>query len=1014
MKQRDLVFGVKFLLAFALVALSAQVAVALEIERFGHPVYLLMPVYGVALGVLLVGGLGFVPAVFFGALVPMAIRGGELQFVMSLPLAVTLSAVLGRRVLVWTVSDFGMERLRDTLIVFFGGGIGVTLAGAFVETTLVMSSGTDFRWDHYTSVFLTNWLAAAVGSIITLPFVLSWSRSESMRLGGLRFVEVMVWFGTLILFGTVTFRNWAPTDTLLYPMELAIFPIMAWASVRFGMRGASGGVLALALLAAVVLASMMEDDGGLITQSPGSIWIFVGIVSITSICLAAVMSEFRRRETRIAENESRLRAFTDALPDIVFVLSDDGMIQETFAANRAIESNHRIANAACVRGKHLSALFDDRLTEKFLETVRRALSLDKVSTLEYSLESVDVGTHWFEARVSPMVSPYTELRDRVVWVAYDISERKRFEAQLLERDRVLMATARAGTNLLVNETYEGAVGSALRELGQGLGVDRGYVCEIKSDEEGYFHGLSVKHEWLRSDACPSLLEQGGLFDAPFEETLPGWIERFRAGEPVQVDEISKWSNPLTKLKSVETRSVLAVPMWVERRLWGFLAFDYCTRAHDWLESELNAVRVLAAGLAGLRIIREREAQLREARDRADSASLAKGEFLAIMSHEIRTPMNAIVGYTDLLRQTDLDEVQREQAAVIKRSGTALLELINNILDYSKIESQSLELESRKFDLEQIVCEALESVLPSAKDKGLEVDFEIGAGVDEFYIGDPHRIRQILLNLSSNAVKFTENGSIVLRVDRIGEAEAEAPEHRLHFEIADTGCGIEAAKLEYMFEPFSQADTSTTRRHGGTGLGLAISRKLVDRMGGAIWAESTPGEGSVFQFDLSLKRLHPEKDSRPPFDRDASKDDELDAGFAKQHPLDLLLCEDDEDNRWVIRELLETLGYEPDFAEEEEGFLERLEAKSYDAVLLDIRLPGRSGLELAKAIRGGGMGENLKDQYVIAVTAYAMEDDREECLRAGMNDYLSKPLEIRRLKDALNRAHAAMRKEAEGG
>ncbi|MFP4069688.1 MAG: ATP-binding protein, partial [Opitutales bacterium] len=1010
MKARGLRFGLAFLAATALVAFAAQLAVLLDAPQFDQPIHQLAPAFGLALGFVLVGGMAYLPAVFLGTLIPAAAAGGAFEAMISMPLAVAVSAALGVRIIRRMLPRVSMERLKDTLVVFLVGAVGVTVIGALIETTLMFGGGPSFAWREFWPVFWTNWLAAAVGAIITVPFILSWSQPERFRLERRQFFEVALWFGTLLLFGFMTFRNWAPTDVLLYPMELAIFPIMAWASIRFGVRGASAGVLALALLAAVVLAPVLEAEGARsLSQSPSSVWIFIGIVSVTSVCLAAVMAEYRRREAEIAENESRLRAFTDALPDIAFVLTETGVIQETFAANRTIESNHRIMNSAAIKGKHLSALFDAELTGRFLETIGRALSLGKACTLEYRLDSADVGTHWFEARVSPMSSPGSARPDRAVWLAYNISDRKRNEAELLNRDRVLMATARANTDLLVKDDPDLAVVSAMRELGRALGVDRGYVFEINGASEESFHRATARLEWLRSDGCPPVLGSPGLIDAPLEECFPRWVERFQRDGLVKIVDLADWAEDVSLLRELRCRSLLAVPMWIEGRLSGFLAFDYCERPHAWKESEINAIRVLSTGVSGLLLIRERERELRGARDRADAASVAKSEFLAVMSHEIRTPMNAIVGYTDLLRQTDLDETQREQAAVIKRSGKALLDLINNILDYSKIESGTIELESRKFDIEQVVCEALESILPAAKDKGIHVDFEIDESVDEFYRGDSHRIRQILLNLASNAVKFTRSGSIVLRV-RVEESKPAAEaSHHLLFELADTGCGISPDKLESMFQPFSQADTSTTRKYGGTGLGLAISRKLVERMGGKLRAESRPGEGSVFRFAIELKRDRPGSQSAPPFCEAETANDELDSGFSEQYPLKILLCEDDEDNRWVIGELLETLGYSPAIAEDERGMIAQLECGAFDVLLLDIRLPGRSGLELAKLIRAGGLRQAAADQYIIAVTAYAMEEDREKCLAAGMDAYLSKPLEIHRLKQALMDAHGRLSK-----
>ncbi|HKK17173.1 MAG TPA: ATP-binding protein, partial [Opitutales bacterium] len=860
----------------------------------------------------------------------------------------------------------------------------------------------------FVNLTFSNWLAAAVGTIIVAPFIQTWANPVSFRLGSKQLLEVFLWFVALISFGHVTLKNWAPTDTLLYPMELAIFPIMAWSAFRFGLRGASAGVLALALLAGWELLPVLHGQELTITQSPANVWVFVGIVSVTSVCLAAVMTELRRREEQISENERRLRAFTEALPDIAFVFSPGGLIQDVFAASDRICANHRIFNADSVRGKRISDLFDESVCKGFIETINTALRRGRVSTFEYSLQSVDVGEHWFEARVTPMANA-KDKNDQVVWVAYDISRRKSSEEAIRHRDRILRATAHANNCLLTTSSFDGAVKAALSEIGRALEVDRAFIFEVSGGGHEEFHNFTIRHEWLRQNGTPGLVSNPSLQEAPFEQYCPGWYELLVDRGIVKIDSDTGSDEEIETLQILQTRAVLAIPMWKEGSLYGFFGVDHCDGPHLWNESEINAVRLLASGLSGLIMIEENQDNLRWATDTANAASVAKGEFLAMMSHEIRTPMNAIIGYTDLLVQSELDEQQSEHAAIIKRSGRALLDLINNILDYSKIESRSLELEAKKFDLEQIVCEALEEVLPQAKDKQLAVDYEINPDVREFYIGDAHRLRQVLLNLANNAIKFTSKGSITIHVS-LNEIDEENAADVLHFQVVDTGPGIPKEKYEKLFQPFTQVDSSTTRRFGGTGLGLVISRRLVERMNGKIWIESELGEGSNFQFHVKLGHAASIPGPSESEGELLAEDDEelLEPEFANAHPLRLLLCEDDKDNRWVIRELLEMLGYKPDVVESSEEALVQLQNRSYDAVLMDVRLPGRSGIELTEAIRSGEEKVENPDQYIIAVTAYAMNEDRQKCLSVGMNDYIRKPVEISELKEALKRASEASR------
>jgi signal transduction histidine kinase/PAS domain-containing protein len=915
MKRQDFIFGINCILTVLSVAFAAQVAVIVADPRFGGHINQIAPVFGVALGIVLVGGLRYIPAIFIGALLPALFAEDNLLMILSVPVATVTASALSLRLLQRLNVRINMERIRDALLILFCGIILCTCFGSVIESVFQCRSTGGIRWEDFGPLFLTNWLAASVGAIVMTPFILAWADRSGFKLRGRQFVEVAGWFLVLAFFGFVTFQNWAPTDVLLYPMELAIFPIMAWSAIRFGLRGTSAGVLVLALLAVWSLIPVFSSEAHSMTQSPANLWIFVGIISITSICLAAVMTELRRRETQILENESRLRAFAGALPDIAFVLSREGIILDVFSANSSVEANHRITNPMKVIGKPLSALFDASVCESFLETISAALSANAVKTLEYSLESVDLGKHWFDARVSPMSSD-AQHSDRVVWVAYDVSSRKSAESALKQRDVVQNATARANHLLLTTVDFDNAIALAMREIGSALNVERSFVFKISGQPEESFHTCNPRFEWLKNDSCQSILTHPSLTNAPFEDFFPGWYEQLMEGSIIHLEGESQNHLKPSVFRDLESQSLLVIPMWVEGKLYGFFAVDYCSQKNRWNESDINAVRVLASSISGLILMRERESELRIARDQADSASMAKGEFLAMMSHEIRTPMNAIIGYTDLMLQTELDDLQTEQAAIIKRSGKALLDLINNILDYSKIESLTLELESAEFDIERVMCEALEYVLPDAKDKGLRLDYEIDPALGEVYIGDAHRLRQVLMNLANNAVKFTSRGSVLISVSMNTE-KSNGTADALHFEVQDSGCGIPREKFDRLFQAFSQVDSSTTRQFGGTGLGLVICQRLIERMGGDIWVESAVGAGSCFQFTIPLSRPEQLTASRAPFvlreDRSSEEDSLLQGDFAQAHPLRLLVCEDDDDNRWVIKELLEILGYQPDVA-----------------------------------------------------------------------------------------------------
>jgi len=441
-------------------------------------------------------------------------------------------------------------------------------------------------------------------------------------------------------------------------------------------------------------------------------------------------------------------------------------------------------------------------------------------------------------------------------------------------------------------------------------------------------------------------------------------------------------------RKVDVRSMIVTPLFHDKKIVAVLKV-FSNRADAFGEGEKTTLELIGGILASSLARASAQAQLLIAKEKAEAATRTKSLFLANMSHEIRTPLNGVLGVARLLMETPLNAEQKEFANDIYSAGDSLLKLVNDILDFSKVEAGKLEFESIDFDLTSVMQDLSKTIRLSCENKGLDLRVELDKGLPPYLKGDPGRLRQILLNLLGNAVKFTASGYVKVGVKLAAERTDSVS---LRFSVEDSGIGIPEKAIGHLFTEFTQADLSTTRRYGGTGLGLSICKYMVEQMKGKIGVESVPGKGTMFWFTLDLPRGH--RDER-------ATDHEQVAVLVLKRPRRVLVAEDNRLNQKIALKSLEALGVAADVANDGREAIEKLRVQNFDIILMDCQMPEIDGFEATSIIRKGGLADK-SGIPIIAMTANAMKDDVLRCEAAGMDDYLSKPFSLKQLAAVLQK------------
>ena len=533
-----------------------------------------------------------------------------------------------------------------------------------------------------------------------------------------------------------------------------------------------------------------------------------------------------------------------------------------------------------------------------------------------------------------------------------------------------------------------------------------------------YTGWPIGHVYLRADdSCEELISAGlwhfekaepftafrEASDRRFSQGtgLPGRV--LASGKPEWIVDLAD-EKPLSERLRVAAatglRSGFGFPVIVEQKVIAVLEF-FSEQTMQPDEELLNVMAHIGSQLGQVVMRQRAEEDLRSAKASAESANRAKSEFLTTMSHEMRTPMNAILGMADMLSESSLQEEQRDYVRVFQKAGANLLDLINDILDLSKVESGHFELESVGFDLGALLERVIEMMHSRARDRELQLILEVLPGVPARLVGDPNRLRQILINLIGNALKFTERGSVTLRVElEPGMTKAGETQRWLRFNVVDTGIGIAKDKTEMIFERFTQADSSTTRKYGGTGLGLAISKALVGLMGGRLGCTSEVGEGSTFfliaPFDIRAQGATPAVAEPAAFAIPP-------AGPVEPQPVTrILVVEDSEYNVLLIKAYLKNCGFELEVAENGKIAVDRVMSGWPDLVLMDLQMPVMDGLEATRAIRKWETKTHAPPIPILALTAHAADEGFGRSLEAGCTEHLTKPIKKATLLEAISR------------
>lgn len=690
----------------------------------------------------------------------------------------------------------------------------------------------------------------------------------------------------------------------------------------------------------------------------------------------------------IREAEEEMRRFRMALE-----ASSDAIYLTDLSTGRFVDANSRAyMHLGYTRDEilqlgpeHINISVKEHGLDAYLRNILGANDEGAVETYHKhkngSLIPVEVGLRRFRTASSELL----------VSVARDISERRDAQRDLATRlmyEKVLSMCAR---ELLTRFSSPLAMQQALESLREAVDVCRVYVFENFTDHAGRL--CCAQRFEVCAEGVPSQLGLPALQHVEFFPAYARWVEILSRGKVLCgiVKDFPEEEQCL--LQQQQIKSLLVLPLMVRGEWWGFIGFDDTQNLRSWTQLDeqllLTSGEIIAAAIERNRAQQQLEKTSRE----AETANKSKSEFLANMSHEIRTPLNAIIGLTELSLQEDLAEGVAENLKASLSSAEALLDIVNDILDLARVEAGRVHLEQVEFSLPRFLGGVMRVMRHEAERKGLELSMFLGRGLPRELVGDSGRLRQILVNLIGNAIKFTEEGGVNVAVECIADKADTSPDVQwVRFSVQDTGIGIPEHLHGLVFENFQQADGSITRKYGGTGLGLTISRQLAEMMGGTISLQSEPAKGSRFQVELPFV-----VSAQPSIRLEEKESADVSRTFK------VLLAEDNEINRRTLLMALKKLGHDVDAVTNGAEAVEQARKVRYDCILMDVQMPVMGGLDATRAIRElpAFQSATSPDVHITALTAHALAGDKERFVATGMSGYLAKPVRLAELKEYLD-------------